>query len=317
MFKRAPKALPIIIAILAVFFVGFFAFKGPKVSEACENNSCEQKKVTDQDFCQLGLGSKCEKCHTEDYNCHTEEHNCHYSHGKKECEHKTVCDHKTVCESKCSYCDDHNKDNWVYNLSGENWQSGKCPVPTPTPTPTVEPTPTPTEELNPTPTLEPEVTPTPEVTATPEPSHDAGGVSDGSVQTTTCNDSIPETPTITSATAVGSNSVKLVWTKVAGAGDYAIFYGLTSGNYIYGVTSTGDTDNYTINGLTSGFFKLMAKNGCQTSNPSAEIASGEAGQVLGASTMAGTGTFLENLFNTISFLGFGLVIFGAKKLAAR
>lgn len=348
MLKKNFKSLLLATVALVALFAVLFVVKGQKVSEACEPTSCEQKKVTDQDFCELGLGPKCQKCHTEEYNCHTEEYNCHWVHGRRVCDHRTVCDHREVCESKCSYCDDHNKDNWVYKLTGGNWKSGLCPTFTPTPTPTVEPTPTPTieptptveptptaeeptptvepepsEEPSPTPTLEPEETPspTPEATGTPEPSENASddaGIG-GPAEVPTCEDATPGTPTITSATAVGSNSVKLVWTKVIGANSYAIFYGPTSGNYLYGVPSTGDTDNFTINGLASGFFTLRAINGCQPGDPSAEVSTGGIGgtQILGASTMAGTGTFQENLLNIISFIGFGLITLGVKKLASK
>jgi hypothetical protein len=299
-------------ATLAVFFAALTFAISPKASDACEGSSCEQKKVTDQDLCQMGLGPKCEKCHDETYNCHWE-----WKHFHKE----WVCDHKQVCESKCSYCDDHSKDNWIYKILGGIWHKGTCP--TPTPTPTATPTPEPTFTPTPEPTVTPEETPQPtegptaEPTPTEAPSEPENSTSEASAPT--CDAAYPGTPTIKSVIYLGDNKIELGWTKVDGADHYMIFYGPESGNYVYSVPDTGNTDTYVINGLSTGYFTVRAVNGCQPGDPSDEASTGGTGggQVLGASTMAETGTFTDTLFSAQFLLGLGLIGFGVKKFLSK
>lgn len=155
------------------------------------------------------------------------------------------------------------------------------------------------------------VTPTPEVTPS-EPSQ--GGVGGGPVAAPVCGAATPSVPYLVSADYLGGNKIKITWNKVINANSYSIFYGPSTGNYLYGVPSTGNSDNFTIEGLSKGCFVIHAINDCAPSGPSNEVCSGAiASNVLGASTMGGTGSSLENLFYYIYFMigaatsGLGLI----------
>lgn len=186
-----------------------------------------------------------------------------------------------------------------------------CPSPTPTPTPTIEATPTPTPTL---------VEPTP--TPTLPPSKDGGDGGPG--EPWVCGASVPDAPTLLSATKRGSES-DLSWTAVDLATHYAISYGLSSGNYIYGVDNTGNVTSFTVGGLDPAAdycFAVRAVNDCAPSGLSNEICTGEVlGQVLGVTTLADTGDFAENLFYVLFIMGsvcagVGLKLFlPVKKLA--
>lgn len=65
--------------------------------------------------------------------------------------------------------------------------------------------------------------------------------------------------------ATDPNSVRLNWLKANRANKYTIAFGLASGNYIYGLPDVGDTNNFTVNHLTSGktyYFVVRGANGC-------------------------------------------------------
>lgn len=62
-----------------------------------------------------------------------------------------------------------------------------------------------------------------------------------------------------------AGKIRLNWLKVDGANKYTIAYGLSSGNYIYGLPDVGDTDNFTVEYLSPGvkyFFAVRANNDC-------------------------------------------------------
>jgi len=217
-----------------------------------------------------------------------------------------------------------NKDHDGRN--GCNQQSCGCnschtPTPRPTPTPCVTPTPTPTSTSTPTP--EETSTPQPEPTVTPDPGGgNTGGGDGGSPSAPGCQDPKPSgNPILASVVKIGADSVKLTWWKVSGANHYSVEYGLESKNYIYSVTDTGDTDNYVVNGLSNGCFAVRAWNGCGASDLSNEIcigqSSGVGGQVLGASTLADTGSVKDDLFGLTFILASILCIFGIRKAAPR
>lgn len=129
-----------------------------------------------------------------------------------------------------------------------------------------------------------EPTPSPSPTPTPTDEPPRGGPPGPPV----CGASTPNAPFLVSATAIGGNQVKLVWQKVSGATHYSIFYGPSSGNYLYGVPNAGDTDNFTINGMSAGCYVVRAVTDCAPSDASNEICIGQvAGQVLGLSTTSG------------------------------
>jgi len=149
------------------------------------------------------------------------------------------------------------------------------------------------------------------LTPTPEPPGVGGP---GPANPPVCTNTVPSAPTLLSATALGGNSINIKWNKVDGVSDYSIFYGPSSGNFLYGVPSAGNTDNFTINGLANGCFVVRAVNGCATSVQSNQVCTGGAGgQVLGASTMAGTGAAEESIFYGIFTLGSMLSGFGIRK----
>jgi hypothetical protein len=184
----------------------------------------------------------------------------------------------------------------------------QCPeeIPTPTPTETMpSPTPTPT---------------TPPSEGGPSgPSGNAGGP-------WSCGATIPGAPTLLSATKSGGNTA-LVWTAVNPVTHYSLAYGLTSGDYPYGLSNTGNVTSYTVGGLDPAAdycFVVRAVNDCAPSDPSNEICTGRvlgAGQVLGATTLAATGSFSENLLYLLFIMGsvcsgLGLrLLLPAKKLA--
>jgi len=182
-----------------------------------------------------------------------------------------------------------------------------CPEPTPSP----EPTPT------------TEVTPTPTPT-TPPPSDGGDGGEGGPGEPWVCGASVPNTPTLLSATKAGGNA-DLAWTAVEQATHYALSYGLSSGNYLYGVGNTGKVTSFTIGELDPAVdycFAVRAVNDCAPSGLSNEICTGRAlgGQVLGVSTLGATGSFSDELFRILFIisnvcLGLGLKLFLPAKKA--
>jgi hypothetical protein len=201
------------------------------------------------------------------------------------------------------------------------------PTPTHTPTPSPRPkcthTPTPTTTPTESPTLSPEPTPieTPIATSTPQPVETGASVSTGTSNSGSpvCNDSQPNTPYLLSAKPTGANAVNVSWEKVLGNADgYSIEYGPTSKNYIYSALNLGNVDNYTINGLSGGCFAVRAWNGCADSALSNEVCTGGMGgssQVLGASTMAGTGVLEDNIYYALFTLGALLISAGIMRNA--
>lgn len=197
-----------------------------------------------------------------------------------------------------------------------------CPPPCATPTPTSPPAPTPTipSEVTPTPTptLPPGITPTP----TPLPGE---GGPPGPGEPPVCGATVPPAPTLLSVNPVGSGQVDLTWTAVDPATHYSISYGLTSGNYIYSVSNTGNVTSFTVGGLDPAAdycFAIRAVNGCAPSGLSNEICPGAVvGQVLGVSTLGVTGDSVNQLLQILFIIGSvclasGLKLFlPAKKLA--
>lgn len=178
-----------------------------------------------------------------------------------------------------------------------------CPTPTltpsaPTPTPVpIEPTPTPTYALTPTPT------PTGVVPTSPP---GVGGPPSEVAKSAACGAQVPSTPELLSVQSLSPTMVSLNWTAVDPTTHYAVLYGLSSGNYIYGVADTGKTTSFTVGGLDSAAkycFAVRAVNGCAPSGLSNEICQGAVGggRVLGASTLGATGSFKEQLF-LLSFI---------------
>jgi len=191
-----------------------------------------------------------------------------------------------------------------------------CTTPTATPTPTTTSTPTPVVTVTPVPTE----TETPKDSATPTPTQTQTAVVDqprggqGDPGAPVCNDATPSATSVLSVSQIGGNSVKVVWQKVASANDYAILYGPSSGSYPYSVFSTGNTDNFTVNGISRGCFAVKAINGCMPGALSAEFCTANTGgSVLGVSTLAATGNQVNFLSNILAGIGTLLSFAGIKK----
>ncbi len=181
------------------------------------------------------------------------------------------------------------------------------------PTPTEEPEPTPTEELSPSPTPIEELSPTPTLTPIPTPTlpsesgnGDSANGDVGGASAPVCGEEKPGTPILTSLEKISGDQTKLTWTTADRATGYSIAYGLSSGNYQFGLDDTGLVNQFAIGGLDAGVnycFVVRANNNCQPGDFSNELCqsqpSGWGGdQVLGASTLAATGSSLNDfIFN--------------------
>ncbi len=199
------------------------------------------------------------------------------------------------------------------------WCSPK-PSSSTSPSPTSEPTAEPTSEPTSEPTVEPTSEPTGEPSASPAPTPASSEPARGGTSPAgppVCTDPAPNAPYLISATRTGVESIEIVWQKVENANDYAIFYGPNPGEHVYGVPSTGDTDRFTVNGLTSGCFVVRAVNGCAVSAPSNEVCTGgTAGAVLGASTLADTGAG-EDYYNVLFIIGALVTSAGVRRTFAK
>lgn len=192
-----------------------------------------------------------------------------------------------------------------------------CPLPSPTPTPSPVPTPTPTFEPTPTPTRKPTPTLTPTPTLEPIPtatptSPPAIGGPPGPAVAPICGAAVPSAPKLIRATRTRSDQVELVWTAVSLATHYSLSYGLSSGDYLYGVDNTGKVTAFTVGNLDPGAsycFALRAVNDCAPSELSNEICTGVVlgaavgGQVLGAATLADTGSLTDELLQILFIIG--------------
>lgn len=121
-----------------------------------------------------------------------------------------------------------------------------------------------------------------------------------------CNATKPSSPALLSVTRNGT-SATLTWTKIDSATHYAIWYGTTPGQFIYGVPNTGNVTSFTVGSLDPAkeyYWEVRSVNDCMPSDP-AGIGSG---QVLGA--FAPTG----NLVTIFIVAGLGLILFGLSLL---
>lgn len=188
----------------------------------------------------------------------------------------------------------------TYFPSGQNWDTYHqliwnigCNIPTPTscpsstpfptstpvPTSTPIPTNTPIPTSTPAPTNTPIPTKTPVTTLTPPPtpiptSNPSGNNNQGGNNPPpyTCNDADPGSPTNLRATALGNGKVRLDWDAAPGpVSTYAVAYGPSLGNYLYGDPNVGNVTTYTVLALNPGgkyCFYVQAQNGCRGGSPS-------------------------------------------------
>lgn len=165
----------------------------------------------------------------------------------------------------------------MYEYCVENYQCGNdndnsswvCQCGSPTETPTITNTPTPTDTPN------------------------VGGGDGGSSNPgpPVCNDTDPGIPSNLKATALGGGKVRLDWTAAPGpVTTYAVAFGPSVGNYIYGDPNVGNVTTYTVQALTPGAaycFYVQAQNGCRGGNPSNVVCSNQGSgslRILGATT---------------------------------
>ncbi|MBI2019981.1 fibronectin type III domain-containing protein [Candidatus Daviesbacteria bacterium] len=210
--------------------------------------------------------------------------------------------------------------NTYFVSDAQAWKPTPTPRCTPRPTPTPSPIPTPSS--TPTPTETPQPTPTPPPPPPPPPP--AGGPGSGGLSPAgapSCPDAAPGSTQLLSVTSAGSGSVVLSWTKADGANNYTISYGTSSGNYSFGVPSTGNVTSFTIGGLNptqTYCFAVRPYNSCQPGSLSNEIcqltrvAAVPQGQVLGITTLAAASSDKVQQQTALTILlGFLLIAYGA------
>lgn len=106
-----------------------------------------------------------------------------------------------------------------------------------------------------------------------------------------CTNTRPVAPTNLKASVGTNNQVKLTWTTVtSNVTHYGIKYGIKSGNYLYGASDIGNTNNFTVSGLSKGYtyyFVVYAVNDCIAGEDSSEASvnlSVGTGGIFGAKT---------------------------------
>ena len=180
---------------------------------------------------------------------------------------------KPVFPGECVISNGADTKIYTYHLTSfANLQEIPPVSPAPTPTPTVTPTPT--------------ATPTPTVAGVTSSSSSSSNNSSTS-SAPVCSDSKPgSAPILLSAVTSGPNQVTLTWSKAADpVSHYAVVYGLTAGNPIYGNPNVGgkDTTSYVVNSLSGGttyYFKVRAGNGCNGSEYSNELSAAPGGGII-------------------------------------
>lgn len=153
-----------------------------------------------------------------------------------------------------------------------------------------------------TPTPGPSATPTP----TDIPNNDSSTSSNdgGNGGAPICPDLKPGKPTLIAVSYKNSTTAVLDWTKVPGANNYMISYGLQPGNYIYGVASTSDVTHYEVGSLAAGvkyYFRVYALNNCQPSDPTTELSS-DPGPITGYGVGGAESTSLANTGDAVTTL---------------
>lgn len=166
---------------------------------------------------------------------------------------------------------------------------------------------------------------TPNPTPTPTPSTNNGGGDGGGAPV--CTDEKPKTPQLVSVNKINSTTVNIKWNQVVNANNYVVSYGPSKGNYLYGVNSTGNTDNINIGSLdpnSNYCFVIRATNHCQPGDLSNEICLQNevqntigtrvgGGEVLGISTLAPTGSN-QALNFVLGLFGLSLTAYGLLKI---
>jgi len=90
----------------------------------------------------------------------------------------------------------------------------------------------------------------------------------------------PVAPTL-SLTGTGTGTASLAWNTVADATDYIIWYGVTTGTYIYGAR-VGNVSSYTVQGLGAGSYFFIVRAVDASNNQSANSNEVSTGAIAGA-----------------------------------
>lgn len=100
-----------------------------------------------------------------------------------------------------------------------------------------------------------------------------------------CFDLVTAAPqNVKAVSGPGNGQVTLYWDQVPYATSYAISYGTSSGNYVYGVSNLGtdQTRSFTVSSLTPGvqyFFKVTGQKDCDTGSGSMEVSALASGMI--------------------------------------
>lgn len=94
------------------------------------------------------------------------------------------------------------------------------------------------------------------------------------VKQNTCTESKPEKVTKVFVNKVSPTSVNIEWRKSSSANNYNLVYGLSSGDYKYGVNNLGDISKTEVNYLDPNanyYFAVLSINGCMPGELSNEV----------------------------------------------
>lgn len=110
--------------------------------------------------------------------------------------------------------------------------------------------------------------------------YDAAGHTKEASTTLTVDRTAPAAPTLTlTGTDVGSAS--LSWNAVSGASKYLVWYGTTSGSYLYGA-NVGNVTNFTVHGLGAGNYYFIVRAHDEAGNGSSNSNEVSTGTIAGA-----------------------------------
>lgn len=86
---------------------------------------------------------------------------------------------------------------------------------------------------------------------------------------------------VLSLTGTGAGTASLAWNKISDATNYIIWYGVSTGNYIYGAR-IGNVSSYTVQGLGAGNYFFVVRSVDTSNNQSANSNEVSTGAIAGA-----------------------------------
>ncbi len=202
--------------------------------------------------------------------------------------------------------------SWVAVVCEDGQEPTPTPTPSPTPvvTPTPSPTPSPTPGVTPTPSPTPEITPTPTPSATPEstptatPNPESGKHSSSAISDPICRDNnidVSLTLMQDGQPVIGVN-VKFVYNNEA---KFAKTEANGRAGVAFGYVHDGDVKFEPEEGFPSQSQKVELSQSCVPTKTTST------GSVLGATTLAKTGTFEELVFNMVGLTGTITTVIGS------